>query len=206
MRPQASPDELVSAYADGQTTPAQSAFVEALIRGDPHYRALLQRYRETSSLLRRLDDERWTPPDLRLRIALAQGRVVGRVRWVPTARSGFGAALVILATLGLASHGRSGMERAATTSGRLPTVAVRQAGSPCAVCQVAPGIRYVRLYGRRIPTSLVHEVAGELAMAQATTGSDSTATGGHSAPGHWEWKGEGNGHSVGLRGHGPVAL
>jgi hypothetical protein len=63
--------DLLSAYADGQTLPAQTAAVEAHLAGCAYCRRVLARFQQTGSLLALTRGEVWTPPDLRLRVRLA---------------------------------------------------------------------------------------------------------------------------------------
>ena len=71
-------DELLSAYADGQTVPAQNEFLEAHLTACWRCQAVLQRYRRTSLLLRRSLDDRWAPPDISMRVARTYARLQHR--------------------------------------------------------------------------------------------------------------------------------
>jgi anti-sigma factor RsiW len=64
--------EWISAYADGQTTAAQTELVEAHLARCVECRAALARHRQVARLLRRTDTvDSWLVPDLRLRVAHA---------------------------------------------------------------------------------------------------------------------------------------
>jgi anti-sigma factor RsiW len=71
--------ELISAYADDQTRPAQTEFLEAHLAVCLRCRATLQRYRQTARLLRLADPaDEWRVPDLRLRLAHATTQPAAR--------------------------------------------------------------------------------------------------------------------------------
>jgi anti-sigma factor RsiW len=90
--------ELISAYADGQTVPAQTEFVEAHLAGCRPCRVLLRRDREVALLLQHADGaDEWQIPDLRLRVIHASG---GRRRDGRPLRGGL--AVGLIASLALA--------------------------------------------------------------------------------------------------------
>jgi anti-sigma factor RsiW len=62
---------LLPAYVDEQLPPAQMRWIDEHVRSCQSCRKELSRQRDTRDLLERLDDACWTPPDLRLRVALA---------------------------------------------------------------------------------------------------------------------------------------
>src|SRR5262249_46134373 len=64
-------DELISAYADEETAPAQTEFLRLHLESCARCTAVLRRYRETRRLLAFSSDDAWTPPDLRLRVTHA---------------------------------------------------------------------------------------------------------------------------------------
>jgi predicted anti-sigma-YlaC factor YlaD len=92
--------ELISAYADGQTVPAQTEFVEAHLLSCPRCQAVLRRHQQTRRLLHFSMHDAWTPPDMRLRVAHAYNRRRANRRPVLLGGAMAGAAAVLL-TLGL---------------------------------------------------------------------------------------------------------
>ena len=63
--------ELLSAYVDGQAGSLEQQTAAAHLAQCPRCRAALRRQQQTRQLLNLASDERWTPPDLRLRVAHA---------------------------------------------------------------------------------------------------------------------------------------
>jgi hypothetical protein len=87
--------DLLSAYADGQTLPAQSEAVEAHLAGCAYCRRVLARFKQTNTLLSLTRGETWTPPDLRLRVRLAYQRAEQPKRrsvWLAAITAGVAAA------------------------------------------------------------------------------------------------------------------
>jgi hypothetical protein len=129
--------ELLSAFADGQTTPAESRALEAHLADCPACQAVLRRHRQTRQLLNLARDDRWTPPDLRLRVAYAARRQPQPPRrpWLLAGAGSMVAALLVA----LALHALAGMSasqsiaRPATRSPVAP--AVHPAVRGCRACQ-----------------------------------------------------------------------
>ncbi len=81
MQPCSELAELLSAYADGQTVPAQTEFIGAHLEQCGRCRAVVERHLETARLVLLAGDDDWAPPDLRLRVARAySGRAPGASR------------------------------------------------------------------------------------------------------------------------------
>jgi anti-sigma factor RsiW len=156
-------DDLLSAYADGETVPAQSEFLELHMATCSRCQQALARYRNTRRLIQSALDDRWVPPDLSDRVARAywQSRGIPRLT-VVIGRLGVGiAALLVVSSLLL---GRAGM---------LPTDIV-QHGSPvaasiaprlCDSCAARQPVKVVRVRGHLIPITLVSEVTYDLDSA-----------------------------------------
>jgi hypothetical protein len=84
--------ELISAYADRQTMPAQTEFVEAHLACCRTCRDTLRRHREVARLLQHADEaDHWQVPDLRLRVIHASG---GHRRHSPWLRGGLVVGLI----------------------------------------------------------------------------------------------------------------
>jgi Putative zinc-finger len=86
--------DLLSAFADGQTCPAQTEFIGAHLEQCRDCRAAIERHYETGRLLRLSGDDHWVPPDLRLRVARAYS-----VRGSQPSRLPFLAALTLSVTV-----------------------------------------------------------------------------------------------------------
>lgn len=154
--------DLLSAYADGQTTPAQTEYVEAHLAHCPRCRRVMQRHVEVRHLIRLGTDDAWTPPDLSLRVTRAlQGRYP-RARQRPSSflRAGGSVIAVLLALqlLGLPAS-QPGASPTATVPSAIPTHAL-----------------FPRTPPRRTPAA----VGAQLGPAQSplASGGDATTKGG----------------------------
>jgi len=99
-------DELISAYADDQATPVQAEAVEGHLLVCGRCQDLLQTHRQTRHLLQLLDNDQWSAPDLRLRIAHALAEGAQPSRKMPARVAGLAAiaALLILSLAALGTH------------------------------------------------------------------------------------------------------
>jgi hypothetical protein len=99
-------DELLSAFADGQTVPAQTEFIESHLGACQRCQGMVRRYRQTRTIIQSAFDDRWTPPDLSLRVAHAYRRqqlTSRRPLWM-AGIAAFCAAMIVLVAGLLATH------------------------------------------------------------------------------------------------------
>jgi anti-sigma factor RsiW len=91
-------EELISAYADGQTVPAQAEFVEAHVATCGRCQLVLRRHQETRRLLSQLGGDDWVPPDLRFRVVQAYRRRQPALKrpWLLAGSTGTVAALLLV--------------------------------------------------------------------------------------------------------------
>jgi anti-sigma factor RsiW len=157
-------DELISAYADGETVPAQTEVLQMHLETCARCTAVLRRHRETRRLLAFASDDAWTPPDLRLRVTQAyrlQSQSARRSRVVrPVA-----ACVAVLVLLVGVLLGQAVLLQNAT--GR-PAPHVAQTAD-CNACSITSPVRYAIMHGRKVPLSLVQEVTYDLAAQVPTS-------------------------------------
>ena len=170
-------DELISAYADRQTVPAQSEVVEAHLAGCARCTALFQKHRQTRRLLRLAYDDAWTPPDMRLRVARGYAATQRHaVRPTRPAALAAGLCAMVLA-LGLV-YEQAQMHQAATSTPAHPvtthqaavpglarpavTVAQQESGAQCYACIARALARHLGLPAKLDPLLLT-----EVALANA---------------------------------------
>jgi predicted anti-sigma-YlaC factor YlaD len=127
--------ELISAYADGQTTPAETQSIKAHLADCNHCRAVLRRQQQTRRLLHLVGDDTWTPPDLRLRVAQALRRPerARPRRWgvLSAAVAGIAALVVAIGLLG----GQVLPQQAAPPPAAQPShVVVHARANHCRIC------------------------------------------------------------------------
>ncbi|MDB5057505.1 MAG: putative anti-sigma factor [Chloroflexi bacterium] len=97
--------ELLSSYVDGQTVPAQTEFIEAHLGTCQRCQDLVRHYRRTRAIIQFGLDDRWTPPDLGLRVVHAcQQQHTCRRPLSTTGIMAATAALVVLVASLLATH------------------------------------------------------------------------------------------------------
>jgi anti-sigma factor RsiW len=158
-------DDLLSAYADGETVPAQSEFLELHLATCSRCQLVLARYRDTRRLIKSALDDRWAPPDLSDRIACAYRRSHGVPRLITViGRLSVGvAALLVITTLLL---GRVGLLHPTVFQQGYPTAASRVPAlcHSCASRAKVP-VKYARVRGHVVPAALVSEVAYDLDSA-----------------------------------------
>ena len=114
-------DELISAYADAQATPAEAEAVERHLPGCSRCQDLLQTHRQTSHLLHLLDNDQWSAPDLQLRIAHALAEGSHPSRKMPVRVAGL-AAIVALLALSFAALGPHALSPQAAGPTRIASV------------------------------------------------------------------------------------
>lgn len=118
---------LLPAYSDGQLAPESAGMVAMHLASCAGCQSLLERERQTQRLLTLAADADWTPPDLRLRIALAIARPPHRR--LLRAPSALGALLGVAALSLALLHGGLGSFQAATPSVPAPTRQVEHPGN-----------------------------------------------------------------------------
>jgi len=135
-------------YTDGQVAPELAGMVAAHLATCAGCQSLLERERQTRRLLTLAADADWTPPDLRLRIALAIDRPPHRrLLQAPSALG----ALLGVAALGIALlHGGLGSFQAAAPSVTAPARHVEHPGNGApAIVAAQPQPRFDPLLAER---------------------------------------------------------
>ncbi len=156
-------DDLVSAYADGETVPAQREFLQLHLATCGRCQAALARHRNTRRLLQSALDDRWVPPDLSERVARAYRRSRGIPRLTAViARAGIGIAALLVVTSLLV--GRVGLLHSGVFQASAPTATTSSPG-PCGPCSAKLPVKYARVRGHEVPALLVSEVAYDLDSA-----------------------------------------
>lgn len=157
-------DELLSAYADGETVPAQSEFLELHLATCGRCQQVLKRYQDTRRLLQSALDDRWIPPDLSRRVAHAYRGSRG-IPWLVTVigRLSVGAAALLVVALLV---GRVGLLPSAqqVVPQAVSTVATATPAH-CVQCSRRMPARYARVRGHVVPAMLASEVAYDLDSA-----------------------------------------
>jgi hypothetical protein len=167
-------DELVSAYADGQTVPAQSESLEQHVASCSRCRGVLRRQRTTRLLLQGALNDRWVPPDLTLRIAYQLRRRDERGRPARIAAAcTVGIAALAVAFGIVVSHGPVQVAAPA-----VPVVDEIQApsASGCEACNARLSVRYTMAYGHKVPAALALEVTYDVDANTSGSGHPGRAT------------------------------
>lgn len=157
-------DELISAYADGQTVPAQREFVEAHIHECSRCRAVLRRHQQTRRLLHLLNDNTWTPPDMRLRVAHAYRRRQQGAVWRPQLAAGVAASLAVLLFVAALAGGQGPWHAAAPVVLSSPSPAVAPLPAHRTLAQCGPHLpeyalaRCLGVSRHMVPAILAEEV------------------------------------------------
>ncbi len=155
-------DELLSAYADGETVPAQSEFLELHLATCGRCQSVLADYRSTRHLIQSALDDRWVPPDLSARVAQAYRRSRGIPRLATViGRLSVGAAALAVALVAL-THG--GLP-SASLDRHGPAGVATHVPAHCTSCSPQHPARYARIRGHVVPATLVSEVAYDLDSA-----------------------------------------
>jgi len=155
-------DELLSAYADGETVPAQSEFLELHLTTCGRCQLELKRHQDTRRLLQSALDDRWIPPDLSRRVAHAYRGSRG-IPWLVTmiGRLSVGAAALLVVALLV---DRVGLPSAQVVPQTVSTVAT-PTPARCVHCSRQMPARYARVRGHLVPAMLASEVACDLDSA-----------------------------------------
>ncbi|HWE61484.1 MAG TPA: anti-sigma factor [Chloroflexota bacterium] len=129
--------ELLSAYVDGQAGSLEQQTVVTHLAECPRCRAALRRQQQTRRLLNLASDERWTPPDLRFRVAhvLQAPRPARRTRWSVLGVAAASLAALMLAVALLASQIMAPQAAPAPAAHSTPAAVHARAGN-CRWCPV----------------------------------------------------------------------